>query len=125
MQLSRILLGVGLLGTAAGVGGLESRPNIVFILTDDQDTHMNSVEHMPLLQKYLVNEGTTFERHYCTGANFLGYQDGVGADQLSVAICCPSRVNLWTGQMAHNTNVTDVVPPYGEFLSFKLKESLY
>ena len=32
-----------------------------------------------------------------------------------VALCCPSRVNLWTGQMPHNTNVTDVKPPYGKF----------
>lgn len=26
-----------------------SRPNIVFILTDDQDLHMESVQHMPHL----------------------------------------------------------------------------
>jgi hypothetical protein len=43
------------------------RPNIVFILTDDQDVHMNSLDHMPLTQKYLINEGTSFLRHYCTG----------------------------------------------------------
>lgn len=43
------------------------RPNIVLILTDDQDTHMQSLEHMPLTQKYLINEGTVFEKHYCTG----------------------------------------------------------
>lgn len=85
---------------AAALAGLPavlaSRPNIILVLTDDQDTHMNSLDHMPLLQKYLMNEGTTFTKHYCT-----------------VAICCPSRVNLWTGQLAHNTNVTDVIPPYG------------
>jgi hypothetical protein len=23
-------------------------------------------------------------------------------------------VSLWTGKLAHNTNVTDVNPPYGE-----------
>lgn len=74
------------------------RPNIVFILTDDQDVHMNSLEHMPFVQKHLIAHGRSFEKHYCT-----------------VAICCPSRVNLWTGQMAHNTNVTDVNPPYGMY----------
>jgi arylsulfatase A-like enzyme len=57
---------------------------------------MHSLDYMPLLQKYLVNEGTLFLKHFCT-----------------VAICCPSRVNLWTGKAAHNTNVTDVWPPYG------------
>lgn len=77
-------------------GGDASKPNIVFILTDDQDLHMNSLAHMPHLKKHLLDEGTFFQRHYCT-----------------VALCCPSRVNLWTGKAAHNTNVTDVNPPYG------------
>lgn len=40
-----------------------ARPNIVFILTDDQDSHMQSLEHMPLLQKYVLNEGALFEKH--------------------------------------------------------------
>ncbi|KAK2732333.1 hypothetical protein FQN57_002949 [Myotisia sp. PD_48] len=74
------------------------RPNVVFILTDDQDWHMGSLEHMPFLQKYLINEGTLYSNHFCT-----------------VALCCPSRVNLWTGKNAHNTNVTDIFPPYGGY----------
>ncbi|KAK4499656.1 hypothetical protein PRZ48_010174 [Zasmidium cellare] len=77
------------------------QPNFVFVLTDDQDYEMKSLDYMPLLQKYLANEGTSYERHYCT-----------------VAICCPSRVNLWTGQAAHNTNVTDLHPPYGGYPKF-------
>lgn len=44
-----------------------SRPNILFILTDDQDYHMTELEHMPSVQKHLVEKGTAFERHYCTG----------------------------------------------------------
>lgn len=59
---------------------------------------MESMQHMPFLQKYLINEGTLYSRHYCT-----------------VALCCPSRVNLWTGRAAHNTNVTDVWPPFGGY----------
>ncbi|KAF4307599.1 Arylsulfatase [Botryosphaeria dothidea] len=74
------------------------QPNILFVLTDDQDLHMNSVDYMPLLQKHIIEKGTTFSKHFCT-----------------VAICCPSRANLWTGHAAHNTNVTDVSPPYGGF----------
>ncbi|UPL03531.1 hypothetical protein LCI18_014465 [Fusarium solani-melongenae] len=78
------------------------QPNILFILTDDQDWHMESLKHMPLLQKYLINEGTLYSNHYCT-----------------VALCCPSRVNLWTGRAAHNTNVSktqeDVWAPYGGY----------
>lgn len=75
------------------------KPNIVFILTDDQDLHMQSLDYLPLIQKHLINKGTLFKRHFCT-----------------TAICCPSRVSLWTGKQAHNTNVTDVNPPYGKFL---------
>lgn len=73
-----------------------SRPNIVFILTDDQDLHMQSLDYMPYVQKHLVDQGTSFKRHFCT-----------------TALCCPSRVTLWTGKAAHNTNVTNVSPPYG------------
>jgi arylsulfatase A-like enzyme len=81
------------------------KPNIVFILTDDQDLHMNSLDYTPLTRKYLLDEGTFFKHHYCT-----------------VALCCPSRVSLWTGKAAHNTNVTDVNVPYGssKFLKYLL-----
>lgn len=44
----------------------EKKPNILFIITDDQDGHMESLEHMPLLQKYIIEQGTTFENHFCT-----------------------------------------------------------
>lgn len=73
-------------------------PNVVFILTDDQDVHLGSLSYQPLVQKHLIDEGLTLQRHFCT-----------------VALCCPSRVNLWTGRAAHNTNVTDVNPPYGKY----------
>lgn len=76
--------------------GGNTQPNMIFILTDDQDLHMDSVAYMPHLKKLIIEQGMTFEKHYCT-----------------VALCCPSRVSLWTGKAAHNTNVTDVNPPYG------------
>ncbi|RMZ87574.1 hypothetical protein DV736_g5199, partial [Chaetothyriales sp. CBS 134916] len=77
------------------------KPNIVFILTDDQDLHLHSLDFMPNVQKQLVEKGTLYERHYAT-----------------IALCCPSRVSLWTGRAAHNTNVTDVNPPYGGYPKF-------
>ncbi|KAI4862398.1 Arylsulphatase [Hypoxylon rubiginosum] len=80
---------------------LRPQPNIVFILTDDQDLHMNSLDYMPFVQKHLLDHGTLFRRHFCT-----------------TALCCPSRVTLWTGKAAHNTNVTNVVPPYGGYPKF-------
>ncbi|CAK3963480.1 related to ARS-1 arylsulfatase [Lecanosticta acicola] len=81
--------------------GRKKSPKIVFILTDDQDLHMDSLSYMPYLRKHIADKGTTFTRHYCT-----------------VALCCPSRVSLWTGKAAHNTNVTDVNPPYGGYPKF-------
>ncbi|OIW33162.1 arylsulfatase-like protein [Coniochaeta ligniaria NRRL 30616] len=77
------------------------KPNIIFILTDDQDIHLDSLQYMPLVQKHLLEKGTHFTNHYCT-----------------TAVCCPARVTLWTGKAAHNTNITDVNPPYGGYPKF-------
>ncbi|KAI1260432.1 alkaline-phosphatase-like protein [Xylariaceae sp. FL1019] len=77
------------------------QPNIVFILTDDQDTHMGSLDYMPLLKKHIADRGTSFDRHFCT-----------------VSLCCPSRASMWTGKAAHNTNVTELAPPYGGYPKF-------
>lgn len=86
-----VLLGSGVVAAA-------KRPNILFILTDDQDSHMESVDHMPYLQSDIVRQGVTFQQHFCT-----------------VALCCPSRATLWTGKAAHNHNVTNVSPPHGGY----------
>ena len=60
------------------------RPNFIFIMTDDQDLHMSSIQYQPSVQKHFAEEGTFFSKHYCT-----------------IAICCPSRVSLLTGKAAH------------------------
>lgn len=77
------------------------KPNFIFIITDDQDVRLNSLDYQPVVQKELIQKGTTFSKHYCT-----------------IAICCPSRVSLLTGRTAHNTNVTDVAAPYGGYNKF-------
>ncbi|KAL5044367.1 hypothetical protein BDW71DRAFT_186226 [Aspergillus fruticulosus] len=78
-----------------------SKPNFVFIITDDQDLRLDSIDYMPLVSKHLKQKGTFFSNHFVT-----------------TALCCPSRVSLWTGRQAHNTNVTDVSPPYGGYPKF-------
>ncbi|KAK8054702.1 hypothetical protein PG994_009769 [Apiospora phragmitis] len=78
-----------------------SRPNIVLILTDDQDLHMDSMDYMPYVKEHLISHGTFYKKHFCT-----------------TALCCPSRATLLTGKAAHNTNVTNVVPPYGGYPKF-------
>lgn len=115
MHLPKIVAASTLVGTVLGAGLEEAllggqqnvlgssskpantkRPNIIFVLTDDQDLHMDSLDYMPHLKEHIIDKGTLFKRHFCT-----------------TAICCPARVSLWTGMLAHNTNVTDVNPPYG------------
>ncbi|KAJ5239348.1 hypothetical protein N7468_003967 [Penicillium chermesinum] len=73
-------------------------PNIVFVITDDQDLQLDSVSYTPLIQRHLQEKGVSFRNHFVT-----------------TALCCPSRVSLWTGRQAHNTNVTDVHPPYDPY----------
>ncbi|CAG8089156.1 unnamed protein product [Penicillium olsonii] len=80
----------------------ESRkPNILFVITDDQDLQLDSINYTPLISKHVRDQGTFFTNHFVT-----------------TALCCPSRVSLWTGRQAHNTNVTDVKPPYGGYPKF-------
>ncbi|CAI4212298.1 unnamed protein product [Parascedosporium putredinis] len=78
-----------------------TRPNIILILTDDQDVHMDSLRFTPLTHKHLISQGTLYKKHFCT-----------------TAVCCPSRASLWTGKLSHNTNVTDLTPPYGGYPIF-------
>ncbi|KAJ3029766.1 UNVERIFIED_CONTAM: hypothetical protein HDU68_011181 [Siphonaria sp. JEL0065] len=82
------------------------RPNIIFLLTDDQDLHLNSLHFMPFVKKHLIEEGTTFKNHFVTSA-----------------ICCPSRVSVLKGQFAHNTKFTDVNGEFGGYEKF-LREGL-
>lgn len=73
------------------------KPNFIVILTDDQDLRMNSMDYMPRVKEHLTDHGMFFNSHYAT-----------------VSLCCPSRASMWTGKAAHNTNITDLKPPYGE-----------
>ncbi|KAG0359390.1 hypothetical protein BG005_000864 [Podila minutissima] len=87
----------------------KQKPNFLVFLTDDQDRRMNSLDHLPLIKKYIRDQGTEFTNYYTT-----------------TAMCCPSRVSLWSGQFAHNHNVTDESPPHGsysKFVSQKLDQS--
>ncbi|KAL2807944.1 alkaline-phosphatase-like protein [Aspergillus granulosus] len=83
------------------LGASSAQPNFIFVITDDQDLKLDSIDYMPLTLKHLKQKGTFFRNHFVT-----------------TALCCPSRVSLWTGRQAHNTNVTDVSPPYGGYPKF-------
>lgn len=71
-----------------------AKPNIVLIMSDDQDRLLNSLDYMPIVQREMVAKGTYFFNHFATVSN-----------------CCPSRASLLRGQMAHNNNITHVRAP--------------
>ncbi|KAI0100954.1 arylsulfatase [Nemania sp. FL0031] len=87
-----------LISICFSIGVQAQRPNIVFIITDDQDLHLGSLDRQLVVQKELVEKGTTFSQHYVT-----------------VAKCCPSRASLLRGQAGHNTNITEVSAPGGNY----------
>lgn len=101
MKFSAMHRGLTALAASVCIDAVLARPNFVFILTDDQDVHMNSLDYMPEVQEHLIDKGALFDKHYCT-----------------ISVCCPSRANLWTGQMAHNTNITNVQMPLGGYPKF-------
>ncbi len=70
----------------------DPRPNIIFILTDDQPYH--TVEYMPTVRDILIKQGINFENGFAT-----------------TPLCCPSRVSVLTGEYVHNHEVyTDRMP---------------
>jgi arylsulfatase A-like enzyme len=76
-----------------------SRPNIVFVLTDDLST--NLVKYMPHVQQ-LMRRGMSFTNY--TVANSL---------------CCPSRASIFTGEYPHNSGVLANTPPQGGYAAFR------
>ena len=81
-------------GCAAQAQQQPERPNILFVMTDDQDAA--SLKYMPNVNDLVKNQGTTFRN-----AHF------------SYPLCCPSRATMLTGLYAHNHGVTSNLAPEG------------
>jgi arylsulfatase A-like enzyme len=62
------------------------KPNVVLFMADD--LRATDLEHMPNVQRLLVERGTTFENHTIT-----------------LPTCCPSRVSYLRGQYPHNHEI--------------------
>jgi N-acetylglucosamine-6-sulfatase len=74
-----------------------SKPNIVFILTDDMRYDDLTATYMPKTTSLLINRGMAFDNAF-----------------VSNPLCCPSRATIMRGQYAHNTGVwrtTNVFDP--------------
>ncbi|MHB1096886.1 MAG: sulfatase family protein [Gemmatimonadaceae bacterium] len=85
---------------AQTAAGPVDRPNIVFILTDDEDTELHAF--MPKTKALLHDEGTTFDNYFVT-----------------YSLCCPSRATTLRGQYPHSTGVRGNTPPLGGFETFR------
>ena len=69
-------------------------PNIIVILTDDQD--YETLAYMPILQQELIGKGVNFTNGFVT-----------------TPLCCPSRASILTGQYARNHGVLTNKTPDG------------
>ena len=76
-----------------------AKPNIVFILTDDM--RFDSLSTMPNVQSLLRGHGVTFSNMF-----------------VNDSLCCPSRATFLTGQTSGHTDVWQLWPPHGGFVTF-------
>jgi len=108
--LRRELLGVGALGAALlltactspvpgpAPAASGSRPNIVFVLTDDLASNLvANMPHVVALQK----AGETMSRYYVTDS-----------------LCCPSRSAIFTGEYPHDYGVFANSGPDGGYAAY-------
>jgi N-acetylglucosamine-6-sulfatase len=65
-----------------------TKPNIIFILTDDMRKDDLNARYVPKTTTQLVAKGRSFQNAF-----------------VSTALCCPSRATTMRGQYTHNTKV--------------------
>lgn len=76
------------LGAAAAAVAV-TKPNILMLITDDQDAHLGSLDVMPNTQRRFFDEGMSFTNAF-----------------VASPVCCPSRTALFSGRMPHNIGDT-------------------
>jgi uncharacterized sulfatase len=81
-------------------------PNVVLILTDDQDSR--SLAYMPRVKAQLIDRGTTFDNGFVTDP-----------------LCCPSRASILRGQYVHNHTIRGNTAPdaHDKFRDLGLEDS--
>ena len=95
-----LILGLCLSPISGHAQAESSRPNIVLIVTDDEDVAAHAF--MPKTKALIEDQGTAFK-------NFF----------ISYPWCCPSRASILRGQYGHNTHIVGNGPPWGGFETFR------
>jgi N-acetylglucosamine-6-sulfatase len=92
------------LALGAPAAAAQAKPNIVFVMTDDQTVASTSVQrNVSLLQ----TQGTTFTQTIS-----------------SYPLCCPSRATYYSGQYSHNHGVLHNAGPFGGYTRFDNSNAL-
>ncbi len=98
LVLIAVLCATGATGSSVATG--QSRPNIVFVLTDDLSGNLLTPLFMPNVWA-LTREGTSFSHYFVTDS-----------------LCCPSRASIFTGRYPHDTGVFSNSGPGGGYDAF-------
>src|SRR5215210_6879482 len=91
------LLTLAFLAAAAPARAQDARPNVLFVMTDDQT--VESLRVMTKVQGGLAAQGTKFTQAITT-----------------YPLCCPSRATFLTGQYSHNHGVIHNAGPFGGYI---------
>jgi Putative transposase of IS4/5 family (DUF4096)/Sulfatase len=98
-----LLLALCIFSVSCGPWGVhteQQKPNILFILTDDQAP--STIRRMPTVQAELASKGLSFENAFVT-----------------TPACCPSRATILTGRYAHNHGIFSNNEPRGGEQAFR------
>lgn len=86
-----------------------SKPNLVFLITDDQDSMLGALDVMPNYVSRIVRGGATASNAFVASPKvWLGSADSeiISYFQTSGSMpqCCPSRTSLLAGRFTHRLN---------------------
>ncbi|XP_059101724.1 N-acetylglucosamine-6-sulfatase [Peromyscus eremicus] len=79
-----------LLSSCPGLVGAARRPNVLLLLTDDQDAELGGMTPLKKTKALIGEKGMTFSSAYVPSA-----------------LCCPSRASILTGKYPHNHHVVN------------------
>ena len=91
---------VTVIDSARSMAPTVERPNIIFVLTDDQFPGTENL--MPALKNNITNKGVEFTNMIST-----------------FPLCCPARATILRGQYAHNTHIYGNSLPLGGWEKFR------